>query len=379
MALDRMFSAASGVIEAPDLWEKRLPAAMAAQAPQLVQTDGGLAWQVGDRRTAPLALDASVPGATGPLGRSDIAWLATADGRRWVQERDQVSGEVLYAVGEVWDLIDASEDDAFKAACARAYNDWLAELCAADPARFVGAAKIPTSGIDDAVAELTRAVGTLGLKAAMLDAWPAGADTPPAVRECEVFWEAAAALRVPLGLHRPLNGDREPAVGIGGGTAPEFYQDMTTIIYANIPDRHPDIRFVAISAGSGWAPPAFEALNESYMRTGSLRKVNLADESLLPSDYLRRFFTFTMQDDRTALLNRSYFGDAHLMWASMAFMGFDSVWPNTRQLFERLTAGLPEEARGLLASGVAHRLYGLGGAKPFSRAEVEDYVSYALI
>ncbi|MCA3254221.1 MAG: amidohydrolase family protein, partial [Alphaproteobacteria bacterium] len=165
MALASMFSAASGVIEAPDLWEKRLPAAMAALAPKLVQTDGGLVWQVGDRRTAPLALDASVPGATGPLGRSDIAWLATADGRRWVQERDQVSGEVLYAVGEVWDLIDASEDDAFKAACARAYNDWLAELCSADPERFVGAAKIPTSGIDDAVAELGRAVETLGLRA----------------------------------------------------------------------------------------------------------------------------------------------------------------------------------------------------------------------
>ena len=379
MANEHMLSAASGVIEAPDLWETRLPAKFKDAGPRLVHTDTGLAWSVEGRTGTALPLDLTVPGNHGAIGRSDLAWLASAAGRLWIQERDQVGGEVLYATGNVWDLIEASEDDAFRLACTQAYNDWLGELCAADPERFIGAAKIPVTGIDDATAELKRAVDSLGLRAAMLDAWPAGADTPPAVRECESFWEAAASLRVPLGIHRPLNGDHELDAAIGGGGTPEFYQELTTIIYANIPDRYPDIRFVSVSPGAGWAPPAFEALNESYMRTSALRKVNLGDLDLLPSDYLRRYFTFVTQDDRTALLNREYFGDAHLMWGSFAFMGFDSFWPNTRQLFERLTAGMDTGARTSLASTAVSRLYGIGGAKPFTEAENTAYARFALI
>jgi hypothetical protein len=212
-----------------------------------------------------------------------------------------------------------------------------------------------------------------------LDAWPGGPDTPPAMGECAEFWEAAAGLGVPLGLHRPLNGQPEPPLSIGGGAAPEFYQDMTTIIYANIPDKNPNIRFVSIASHAGWAPSNFEALNESYMRTAALRKVNLGDPDLLPSDYLRRYFYFVTQEDRTALMNRSYFGDAHLMWGSLAFMGDDSVWPNTRQLFERITGGMSDEVRNRLSCEVVSRLYGLKQSKPFTSREVQDYASYALL
>lgn len=368
-----MISAASGVIEAPDLWEKRLPAKFAGLCPRLVETPGGLAWCAANRVGPPVDLGAAA------AGRDDLVWLATAEGRRWIQDRDGAGAEVLYSVNAVWDLINASDDPQFILACTHAYNDWLAELCAESPARFIGVAKIPTTGAEDATAELKRAVEKLKLRGVMLDCWPAGKDSPPALGECAAFWEAAAGLGAPISLHRPLNGDREPPPAIAGGAAPEYYQDMTTIIYANIPDNNPDIRFVSVAPNAGWAPPAFEALNESYMRTASLRKVNLGDPDLYPSDYLRRFFYYVTQDDRTTLLNRDYFGDAHLMWGSFAFMGADSEWPNTRQLFERITGGMGEDVRTRLSSGVVSSLYGLAQAKPFTREEVDDYAHYALL
>jgi Amidohydrolase len=368
-----MISAASGVIEAPDLWEKRLPAKFAALCPRVVDTPQGPAWCAANRVGPPIEL------GTAGAGREDLNWLSSAEGRRWLQDRDGASAEVLYSVNPVWDLINASDDAKFVLACVRAYNDWLGELCAEDAARFVGIAKIPTTGAEDATAELKRAVEKLKLRGVMLDAWPAGKENPPAAGECAEFWANAAGLRAPISLHRPLNGDPEPAMTIAGGNAPEFYQDMTTIIYANIPDNNPDIRFVSVAPNAGWAPPAFEALNESYMRTASLRKVNLGDPDLYPSDYLRRFFYYVTQDDRTTLLNRDYFGDAHLMFGSFAFMGADSEWPNTRQLFERLTGGMEKKVRARLANGVVSRLYGLAEAKPFTRDEVNAYAHYALL
>jgi predicted TIM-barrel fold metal-dependent hydrolase len=52
-------------------------------------------------------------------------------------------------------------------ALARAYNDWLAQYCAADPRRLHGAAMVPWQSIDAAVTELLRAHDELGFPAAL--------------------------------------------------------------------------------------------------------------------------------------------------------------------------------------------------------------------
>ena len=382
MSILRMISAASGVIEAPDLWEKRLPAKFADLCPRLVETGGGVAWTAAHKMTEVRRYEAAVGNPhviqQRKLGRADVAWLSTAEGRRWIQDRDEAAGEVLYSVGGVWDLINASGNEDFITACYRAYNDWLSELVAADPNRFIGIAKIPTTGITHATAELKRAAEDLGLRGAVLDVWPAGADAPPSFKECDSFWEAAAALGMPISIYTALNGTKEEEEAIAAGNAPEYFQDLTTIIYANICDRFAGIRFVSVSPNVGWAPPVFESLNESYMRTAALRKVNLGNPDLYPSDYLRRFVWFVTQQDKTALLNRKYFGDAHLMWGSFAFMR-DSAWPNTMQMFERLTAGMPDDVRRFLAADVTAKLYGIGNAGRFTPEEINTYDSYALL
>jgi predicted TIM-barrel fold metal-dependent hydrolase len=383
VSVTTLVSAASGLVLPSDLWARRLPKAYAEAAPQLVDTEKGLAWKVGARLAPPLALPraARAPGSpqASPLSRADVDWLASAAGRLWLQQREDVSAEVLYSIGGVWNLIQASEDAAFVEACTAAFNEWLGELCASAPDRFIGVAKLPTTGADAATAALTRAVGSLGLRGAVLDAWPGGADCPPAAGECEGFWEAAEALRAPLSIYRSLGGEEEHDPQVAGGAIPDYFTDLTTIIYANIPDKRPGIRFVSLATGAGWAPPAFEALNESYMRTASLRRVNLADPDLYPSDYLRRFFSFVVQEDRVALLNRAYFGEAHMMWGSFALLGLDSAWPNGRQVFERATQGLPEPFRGKLGGENVARLYGVRNATPFSVDEIQAYDNYALL
>ena len=47
-------------------------------------------------------------------------------------------------------------------ACCRAYNDWLAEYCAADPTRLKGTPALPLSSLDDTLDEARRTVTELG-------------------------------------------------------------------------------------------------------------------------------------------------------------------------------------------------------------------------
>jgi aminocarboxymuconate-semialdehyde decarboxylase len=53
-------------------------------------------------------------------------------------------------------------------AMARHVNDALAELCAAHPARFAGLASLPLDDIPASIAEMERAIDTLGMKGVMI-------------------------------------------------------------------------------------------------------------------------------------------------------------------------------------------------------------------
>src|SRR5207245_9010018 len=100
----------------------------------------------------------------------------------------------------------------------RAYNAWLAEFCATDPARLKGIAMINLDDVQEGIAELERAA-RLGLAGAMITEYPLEHrryDQP----EYEPFWAAAEALGMPLSLHTPT---RRPGKirGAGEKTLPD--------------------------------------------------------------------------------------------------------------------------------------------------------------
>lgn len=382
MSLTKIISAASSIVEDPFLWTARLPKKHAERAPRLVEKSGALLWVVGDRSQAsPLHLDEVFKSASATLPSQPIEalrWLSTSEGRAWLQGRDQVQGEVLYSVGGVWDLINADEDPDFVLACYRAYNDWVAELASQDPEAYIALARVPTTGLADATAELKRAVEQLKLKGAILDSWPDGFDGPPGGPDADPLWEAAAGLGAPLSIHQALNGRREPTDLIHHGSSPAQSLDFNALVYANVFDRYPELRLVCASPSVAWAPSAYESMGESYMRTAGVRKIQLA-EGLLPGDYLRTHIWYAVQDDQFAISNRDYFGAAHLMWASFSLSGDDSVWPNTRALFEKRLSAVPAGGREVIGSEVVGRLYGLKGSAPFKREELTSYAKLTLL
>ncbi len=71
------------------------------------------------------------------------------------QDVDGVSGEVIYPSLAM--SLYGIADGRLRAACFRAYNDWLAEYCGYAPRRLAGAPLIPMDDVTDAIAEIERA------------------------------------------------------------------------------------------------------------------------------------------------------------------------------------------------------------------------------
>ena len=83
-------------------------------------------------------------------------------------------------------------------ACVRAYNDWLAEFCEGSEGRLIGQAILPTTGVDDTVAEMKRAID-LGHRGVVISAYPNGSLDPEA--EDEAFWALAQETDTPVAVH----------------------------------------------------------------------------------------------------------------------------------------------------------------------------------
>lgn len=367
-----LWSGGSYAVAPADLWA-------GGAGPARVATASGLAWQAAGG--APVGIDVSARLAKA-MGRGDdlaavLDRLATPLGRRSLQVRDGLSGEVLLPDRSALASVLVSDDAGLQRDAVTAYNEWIAAFAAADPSRFVGVGQIPTSGLDDALDAL-RQCQRLGLKAVALAQPPAGAGTAPG-GDAEEFWELAGGQTLVClvpGFGNPVDakarnpyGPDEPAVT--AGRAPAVSGFLTRLTFAGIPDNVPGLRLLLANAGAGWFPYVMEAADTNYQRAAASRRVALGDGNALPSEYVRRFTWTTFHEDRFAVLHRGFFGEAHLVWSAEA-PGAGSDWPDDVEQSARITAGLPESARANLLHDNTCRLFGVAGAS-FTSADIDGF------
>jgi len=82
---------------------------------------------------------------------------------------------------------------------ARICNDYLAEVCAAHPGRFVGLAALPMQEVEEALNEFRRALNTLDLRGMVLYSHING--TPVDAVEFEPVYQMAEERQIPVVLH----------------------------------------------------------------------------------------------------------------------------------------------------------------------------------
>jgi uncharacterized protein len=169
-------------------------------------------------------------------------------------------------------MVGLMENPDIAAAFCRAYNDWLADFCAADPHRLLGVALVPQHDPALAAAELTRTVEEYGFVGGVMRPNKIGGrcvDHP----DFDVLWATAQDLDVPMSLHEAYLSGID-TVGIdrmstyaGSHVVSHVFEQMTAMValtVAGLYERFPRLRVGYLEAGCGWAPTWLDRIEEHY-------------------------------------------------------------------------------------------------------------------
>ena len=155
----KLVSADSHIAEPPDLWTTRIDQKFRDRAPHMVSRDKGDAYIIdGESNSASLVgLLATKPKYANPetLFGLEGRWTDVPEGaydpsaRAMELDREGIEAEILYTTVGLG--LFGLKDLAFRHACFRAFNDWLAGHCAGAPKRLFGVAMIAIDDIDRSV------------------------------------------------------------------------------------------------------------------------------------------------------------------------------------------------------------------------------------
>ena len=219
---------------------------------------------------------------------------------------------------------------------ARAYNDWLAEFCAADPRRLKGVAMVALQDVDAALKEVRRAVEQLGFVGVMM---PTNVrDQDIGKREFWPFYEEVQRLNIGLALHggiraaERMHGRFDTFISVHSLSFPfECMAALTGLIFAGVAEKFPKLRIAALESCCGWVPFLMDRLDEEYEMRGS-REAPLLKRK--PSEYLTSdqfFYAFELEESTVPyIIDRV--GADKLLYSS-DYPHWDTSWPNTVKMF----------------------------------------------
>jgi len=375
-----ILSSDSHVFEPPDLWAKRIDRAFRDRAPRIqriggadqivIETDQilsgiGLISNAGARFEAPETISGDGRFEDVPRGGYDPE-QHLADMRL-----DGIAGEVLYPSQGLFYFRIA--DSALMSAIFRAYNDWLADFCAADRKRLKGIAMINLDDVQEGIGELERAA-RLGLAGAMITEHPLDHrryDQP----EYEPFWAAAESLGMPLSLHTAtrrqgkIRGAGEKTLRDASSRSTKAHYpalSMCDIIFSGVFERYPRLTLAIVEFELSWAPHILVSMDYTYReRTGEA--IYRFKSGMKPSDFFHRNVVLSFQEDAIGIRLRDVIGVDNMMWGS-DYPHSESTFPQSRKILAEILAGVPEDEQAKIVGGNTARVYGFEVAQVAAHA-----------
>ncbi len=286
--------------------------------------------------------------------------------RRQDQERDGVSGEVIYGIlGLSKGLTGGSglSDPELVAVVYHAYNDFIADFNAQDPTRFCGLGCLPNHNVEAAVQEASYCVER-GLKGAAFVAWTP--EYPVWHAYWEPLWSAAEDMGLIITPH-VFEGGATIVDKMGGDDIPgpkgawlvvspmQLDEVLTSMVFSGIPERHPRLKIVLGESGIGWLPYVLERMDYTYED----RLTNSIKLSLKPSEYFTRQIYATFQKDPIGVRMMAEMAPDNVMWAS-DYPHRDGTWPHSQEAIEEQFAGIDAATQRKMLWENVSKLYGMG-------------------
>ena len=262
------------------------------------------------------------------------------------QRQDGIVGEVMYASLNMFTF--AIADNEVRRAVFERHNDWLLDYCSVAPERLIGIGCLPVPEIDAALAEMERAARR-GVRGFMIPAH-VSPEQPYYDPAYDRFWAAAEEYGVPLTMHIftgvALDGGLPAHWGAPGGTIKGYTLAHTTVantvmdlICGGVVERFPKLRIIVSEFETGWIAHFLQRLDHAIYRTPRFAVDYL---KMKPSEYFRRNFCATFEDDQEGVLTREAIGVGNLNWGN-DYPHHDATWPHSMSVLERIMAGVPRE------------------------------------
>ena len=371
-----LLSADSHLEIAPDRWTQRVPAEFRDRAPRRIKLPNGGDGIIVENRNLyilGLAITSDRPFEDHTLSGVSYDWGAGAgppEQRVREQQQDGLDGEVMFTSAGNYLFWRGIRNDKAYASVVHAYNEFLVEeYCAAAPDRLMAMGLIPITNLEDAITELEYCTKG-GLKGVAMGMFPSGKGFP--TKEDDRFWAAALDLNIPLTVHVGFIGrqgqnfqfDRTPEdLAAGPGTDPlgamtRFGGDhcMTAIqlAMAGVFDRFPKLHLYFAETMVGWLPYFLEQADDNWRRDRHWMERDYGIKPLVrqPSEYIRDHCWWGFVYDPYGVKARHDVGISKMMWAN-DFPHSASDWPNSRELLDKMFAGVPEEERYQITVGNA--------------------------
>lgn len=362
----------------PARWTDRVPTEWRERAPKLVKlASGGDGWIIENR--PPYVLGLAITGKPYPEHRlNGITYegspgAGTPEQRLREQDQDGVDAEIMFTSVVSPRMWRALPDEGYKT-LVRSYNEFLGdEYCAVAPARLLAMGVVPTTGVDDAIAEMEYCKRA-GLRGVALSAFPSGKTFPTA--DDDRFWKAALDVPMPITVHVGFGGEgpvfryqREPKEVPAFGNDPvgqlTRFQGSSTrniiqLAFAGVLDRFPALRIYFAETMVGWLPYSLEQVDDIYERSRYWAESYYGLEPLArtPSDYIRKHAVWGFLRDPAGVRFRHEYGVENAIWGN-DFPHSAGDWPNSQKVIDEMFASVPETERHAMLAGNAVSFFGL--------------------
>jgi predicted TIM-barrel fold metal-dependent hydrolase len=290
---------------------------------------------------------------------------------------------------------------------ARVYNDYVMERFTPYFGRLAPTAPIPLTDIGDAVAEIER-VAAGGFRGVLL---PAIAPLPYYAREYDPVWSAIEDAGMSVFVHTQTGGikvqDPEAlTLKVMMENARQVNEPMTEkaaarrmitqavmspivpqrlicqLIGGGVAERHPRLHFSLIEFNAYWLASLVGSMDKCWItgigqdpdwwigvwddtrpdhdQPGMARLFALNEKwpyPLMPSEYVKRQFHVSFQDDPVAVACRHITGLSSILWGN-DYPHAEGTFGRSRELLTRLMDGVPGDQRRAIVGGTLADLLG---------------------
>lgn len=374
-----IFDCDSHWTEPPDLWTARAPSTLREAVPRIRTEDGVERWFVGDVPLGPIGLSVIRPDGGKAYGqlflpRFDQIHRASSEPAARLEMLDAlgIGTQVVYPNVAGFASVSFLQiaDQSLRNACVEIYNEAAAELQQDSLGRLKPQAILPFWDRDATLAEMRRAVEALGLSGFTITDSPERFGLPDyGDSYWYPFFEIAEDLGTPLNFHIGGGGTElftsapwashgpERRMAVGGAL---LYLDnarmLTNLLYSDVLERFPRLKFVSVESGLGWIPFLIDALEYQW---DQMIPTETRHHALRPTEkFLRNVYACFWFEDQTVARYVERFGHSNVLFET-DFPHPTCLYPNAAAHLDKVLGDLDAATRRAILHDNAAGLYGV--------------------